>query len=110
MQFSNPRRTAVIENWPSGGKRVTATFEIEATPKKGERAVRTTTGKPQKTTYSNKMVIADGDDGRTYVLAYNSMGCVQVIPGTLKTCEYFWRDGDKAAEFEQIKAVIDSVQ
>ena len=43
--YSNPRMRAVVENWPaSGTKRVTATFEIEVDPKRGERATRTTTG------------------------------------------------------------------
>jgi len=43
MNYSNPRLKAIIENWPNGSRRVTATFEIEHDPKRGERAVRTTT-------------------------------------------------------------------
>ena len=84
MIFSNPRRSAVIEDWPSGSRRVTATFEVEK-GKAGERVVRTTTGKPHKTTYNRKMVIADGDDGRTYLLAICAdYDFVKVIPGTMK--------------------------
>jgi hypothetical protein len=30
LVYSNPRMSATIENWPSGSKRVTAKFEIEA--------------------------------------------------------------------------------
>jgi hypothetical protein len=41
--YSNPRMHAVIENWPSGHDRVTATFSIETDPKRGQRAVRVTT-------------------------------------------------------------------
>lgn len=39
-EYANPRMHAVVENWPSGSKRVTAVFEIEQHPKKGERATR----------------------------------------------------------------------
>jgi hypothetical protein len=65
--YNNPRLTAVIENWPSGSKRVTARFSIEADPKRGERAVRVTTGAPKKLTFARKMRIVDGDDGRIYI-------------------------------------------
>ena len=49
--YSNPRLEAVIENWPSGGKRVVAHFKIEVKGSK-ERGTRFTvdpkTGKPLK--------------------------------------------------------------
>ena len=41
--YSNPRMAATIENWPSGNRRVTATFEIEQHPKRGERVILATT-------------------------------------------------------------------
>jgi hypothetical protein len=66
-EYSNFRTHAVIADWPSGGKRVTATFNIECHPKHGERATRTTTGKPKKHTYGRTVRIVDGDDGKTYV-------------------------------------------
>lgn len=73
--YSNPRQTAVIENWPYGSMRTTATFTIESDPKRGERAVRVTidpkTGRPtapKKLTFAKRMRIVDGDDGRTYIL------------------------------------------
>ena len=52
--YSNPRMQAIIENWPHGKQRVTATFAIEADSKRGERALRTTTGATQKLTYARK--------------------------------------------------------
>lgn len=68
--YSNPRMRAVIENWPMGrDKRATATFEIERS-NRGERAVRTTTGKPKALTYALMSRIVDGDDGRTYILRF----------------------------------------
>jgi hypothetical protein len=55
-EYSNPRMQATIPDWPSGSKRVTANFYIEPDPKgkKGERAVRETTGAPKKDTYADK--------------------------------------------------------
>lgn len=82
--YSNPRTSAVIENWPSGGKRVTATFLIETDPKRGQRACRVTTGKPTKLTYATKMRIVDGDDGRTYIASLTEFGHITVFKGDMK--------------------------
>jgi hypothetical protein len=70
-EYSNPRMSAVIDDWPSGTKRVSAKFEIEQHPTRGERGVRTTTGSPKKLTYVHKARIVDGDDGRTYIAEYS---------------------------------------
>lgn len=70
ITFTNPRHSAVIENWPMGGdRRGRAVFTVEHHPKRGFRASRTTTGKPKHTTYCHAMAIVDGADGRTYILA-----------------------------------------
>lgn len=82
--YSNPRTHALIFNWPSGSKHVTATFTIESDPKRGERAVRTTTGAPKKTTYARKVRIVDGDDGRTYIAELTEYGHVSVMNGDMK--------------------------
>lgn len=78
MTYTNPRRQAVIENWPYGAQRTTATFQIEAKPNKGERATRTTinpkTGRPgaaKVTTFAHRVRIVDGEDERTYLLEDN---------------------------------------
>jgi hypothetical protein len=68
--YSNPRIAATIENWPHGGKRVTAQFYIEEHPTRGQRAVRVTTGAPKKLTFAKQMRIVDGDDGRTYIATH----------------------------------------
>jgi hypothetical protein len=73
--YSNPRLHAVIENWPSGQHRTTATFTIERHPRRGERGTRTTvnpkTGQPSAPkvlTYARRARIVDGSDGKTYIL------------------------------------------
>lgn len=83
LTYSNPRMTAIIDNWPSGSKRVTARFEIEQTPR-GERAVRTTTGEPKKLTFSKMQRIVDGSDGRTYIAEYSQYGHISVMRGDMK--------------------------
>jgi hypothetical protein len=81
--YSNPRLHAVIPNWPSGAKRVTATFFIEQTSK-GERGMRTTTGTAKKLTYARKARIVDGDDGRTYIAELTIYGAVSIMRSDMK--------------------------
>ena len=83
MNYTNPRMSATIENWPSGSKRVTAVFEIEQN-KKGERATRKTTGALKKLTYATKARIVDGDDGRTYIAELSVYGHVSIMCGDMK--------------------------
>ena len=82
--YSNPRMSATIDNWPSGSQRVTAQFAIEADPKRGERATRTTTGATKKLTFARKMRIVDGDDGRTYIAALTGYGHITIHKGDMK--------------------------
>jgi hypothetical protein len=88
INYTNPRMRAVIPDWPSGSKRVTAVFEIETEPKSGkQRAVRTTTGAPKKLTYAQQARIVDGDDGRTYIIELSIYGHVSVMRGDMKIQE-----------------------
>jgi hypothetical protein len=82
-QYSNPRLTAEIDNWPSGSRRVTAKFYVETTPR-GERAVRVTTGAPVKLTFARRMRIVDGDDGRTYIARDHGHGMISIFRGDMK--------------------------
>jgi len=85
MTYSNPRLWAVIENWPLGrDQRGPARFSIEKDAKRGERAVRTTTGAPKKLTYALKARIVDGDDGRTYLAMLSGFGLVSIMRGDMK--------------------------
>ena len=76
IKFSNPRKNAEIHDWPIGGNvRGIAKFEVEYVKNKGQRVARTTQNKtltgwnaPRWTTYADKCVIVDGDDGKTYLL------------------------------------------
>ncbi len=92
MKFSNPRTTAVFENWPFGGaQRCRMEFKIECHPKRGERCLRWSTSahgrvsKPKKSTYSTMCRIVDGDDGKTYILEYHQhSGMVSIRESNLK--------------------------
>ena len=80
--YSNPRLRVEIPNWPLGrDTRGLAVFEVESNGK-GERAVRTTTGKPKKLTYAVKVRIVDGDDGRTYIAELSRYGLISIMRGT----------------------------
>ena len=83
ITYSNPRMIAEIENWPSGTKRVTATFWIEI-GKRGERAVRVTNGAPKKLTFAKQMRIVDGDDGKTYIAALTYWDHITIYRGDMK--------------------------
>ena len=96
MNYTNPRMKAEIENWPSGQHRVKAIFEIEQNPKRGERAIRTTTGAPKKLTFAEKARIVDGDDGRTYVLELSRMfGHISIMKGDMKFQHEVIFEGDE---------------
>jgi len=84
MKYSNPRMRAVMNNWPSGSKRVTAVFEIERHKWRGERAIRTTTGSPKVLTFAKMARIVDGDDGRTYIAELSPYGHITIIRGDMK--------------------------
>lgn len=89
-QYRNPRKDAVISDWPCGRLRTTATFSVEADAKRGERAVRVTvdpkTGRatePKKLTYAMQSLIVDGDDGKTYILNL-TQSFIGVMRGDMK--------------------------
>lgn len=110
LTYSNPRKSLVIDNWPSGAHKTTATFTVEAVKGK-ERAVRVTinpkTGKanaPKKLTYALKVVYADGSDGKLYILEFNSFGFITVMQGTFDYAhESIFPDNPR---FEAVKALI----
>jgi hypothetical protein len=88
LKYSNPRMSAIIENWPSSfNKRVTAVFAIEQHPKRGERAIRSTAGATKKLTFSRFARIVDGSDGRTYIAGFNEFGSVSIMRGDMKLQE-----------------------
>lgn len=76
LTYTNPRKSVVIDNWPAGGKQVTAFFSVEKGKGNLERAVRVTSkpcdskvfNTPKKLTYARKVAYVDGSDGRLYIL------------------------------------------
>ena len=85
LTYSNPRVKAVIPDWPSGSKRVTAIFYIERGPgSKGERAVRVTTGNAKKRTYARFARIVDGSDGKTYIAEISAYGGISIMQSNMK--------------------------
>lgn len=100
MQFSNPRRLAMFEDWPIGGaNRGKCVFKVEVTAR-GERVLKTTTNKhgrwckPKATTYSTKCAIVDGDDGRTYILHLSDYG-IHVRTHDDMSAGYHGRDSEQ---------------
>ena len=92
--YSNPRMSAVIEDWPYGSLRTTATFKIETVPGRGQRGVRTTidpktgrTSAPKMLTYTRQARIVDGSDGRTYIAEYSIYEFVTIMRSNMKLQE-----------------------
>ncbi len=92
MKYSNPRMHAVVENWPHGALRTTATFNVETHPRTGmQRATRTTvdpkrggTSKPKLGVYAPRVRIVDGDDGRTYIASLTMYRSISVTQGNMQ--------------------------
>ena len=104
IKYSNARRKAEIPDWPHGQQRVTARFWIEG--KEGrERACRQTTGKVKKLTFARRMMIVDGDDGKTYILA-ETYGLFCVMQGNMKYEEETIHSSN-AERFAEISELMD---
>lgn len=76
IKFSNPRLTAEFDDWPIGGsERGLCKFTTEE--KKGKFRVLKATAKngvfrkPKASTYSGKLAIVDGEDGKTYIISFS---------------------------------------
>jgi hypothetical protein len=110
MIYSNPRKFANFNDWPSGGKRVTCTFAVESHPKKGERVGRTTTGATKYSTYSPKVAIVDGDNGRTYILSNSKYGGghLSVHDSAFMSHESFFSDHPRYNEMLELLNAADA--
>lgn len=96
ISFTNPRLNATFGDWPLGfNARGTCTFVVETHPKRGQRVLRTTTGKPKASTYSDKCCIVDGSDGKTYLLHYSKLyEAVSIYQSDNQHNAHFGRAGD----------------
>lgn len=102
LTYSNPRMRAAIENWPSGRQRVTAIFEIEETSR-GQRGTRVTTGAKKTLTYAKKARIADGNDGKTYILNMTEFGHISVMQSNMQfNKEAIFPDNPRYADITQL--------
>jgi len=134
--YTDPRSETQIDDWPSGGKRVTAKLWIETDAKRGQRAVRATLrprynwsfrthrckhhrptrtlaggdwGEPKKLTYSAVQRIVDGSDGKTYIAALRlPYGFITIYQGNLQYSEEIIFPHDNEARFRQICALLDA--
>ena len=85
LTFSNPRKSAIIENWPKGFReKCTATFTVECDQKKGERLKREITGKPVYSRWNKSITLVDGSDGKTYFFEHSYSGGISVMQGDMK--------------------------
>lgn len=94
MKLTNPRLTATISDWPIGrSQTTTAVFTVEDKPGHGQRVSRCTQkasgdwAKAKYTTYAPQFLIADGDDGRTYLVSRETLDAVFIWPGTMQGSE-----------------------
>ena len=107
MNYKNPTRELVIEDYPLGGnKRGKCVFRVESN-KRGERVMRQTFGKPKYTTYAVKCAIVEGEeDGRTYILQLTEWGSVNVERSDFMSHEYV-TGGERLVMLRQL---LDGVQ
>lgn len=94
LTYSNPRLSAVFEDWPHGAHRTRATFTVESKDGKGQRAVRVTidpkTGResaPKTLTYGRQARIVDGDNNRTYLAMLTEFGHISIMRADMKFSE-----------------------
>ena len=94
---------AVVDNWPSGGKRVTARFAIETHPKRGQRGMRRTTGKVKTLTYCHQARLVDGDDGRIYIAEITlHWRFIHIRGGDLMNAETIFPDNPRYPEIRAL--------
>ena len=89
------RKEDRIEGWPVGSnKRATAVFTHETKPKRGQRIVRVTTGKPKPSTYYLLVCLANGSDGKTHYIGLTQFGHLAVMSCDMKHSDFSVFRGD----------------
>jgi hypothetical protein len=113
--YSNPETARNVEGWPFGSDlRTTAHFYVETDPKRGQRAVRRTIdprdgtlSKPKKGTYSPRVRIMTGSDGKTYIVSFGC-GSFYIMQGNMKFFEEAIYSGDP--RFDAMVAIFFSLE
>lgn len=106
----------VVTDYPYGQLRTSCTWSIESSVKNGTRVSRQTinpkTGKacaPKRTTYSQATYLAQGDDGRTYIVTASGANSVSVSEGSGKFCRVGYYT-PRHPEFEALATAIGMVR
>ena len=86
--LSNFRKEETIQDWPLGSnKRGPCVFQHESN-KKGQRILRTTTGKPKASTYYVRVCLVDGSDGKTHYIGWSEFGFLSVQSCDMKLSDF----------------------
>ena len=105
IQYTNPQKLLVIQNWPLGGsRRGEAVFQVESMPR-GERVLRTTTGKPKASIYFDIVRLFTGSDGKTYYIGMSHNRMLTVMGGDMKFVESIFPQDNR---FARIKEMLES--
>lgn len=92
--LSNFRKQETIQDWPLGGsKRGPCVFTHEAN-NRGQRIVRTTTGKPKASTYYIRVCLVDGSDGKTHYIGYSIYNFLSVMSCDMKLQDFTIQPAD----------------
>ena len=111
-KLSNPRRDAVLGDWPSGRVRVNCRFWIESDPKRGERVCRQIEDKngrfckPKRKTYCTRACIVDGDDGRTYLLEQARFGFITIASHDMKYDVETIHEDDNPSYYAELSGLL----
>ena len=103
LTYSNPRMQAVAQC--PRKTRIIAKFQIEQS-KRGQRALRQTTGAVKASTYAKMTRIVDGSDGKIYIAQLTPSGPISILRDNLNCWQevIFQNDGRYAPIFELFAA------
>ena len=115
LTYSNPRKSVVIEDWPSGSYKTKATFVVESAPKGNqERAVRVTvnpkTGRannPKKLTYATLVRFVDGSDGKLYIIEKSIYSFISVMKGTMDFQHEVIHESQQSERYKEIMKLFE---
>jgi len=106
FSLSNFRKEETIQDWPIGGNRRGPAVFTHESNKRGQRLLRTTTGKPKPSTYYERVCLVDGSDGKTHYIGWSS-GFLSVMSCNMEHQDFsiFSNEANFAEYKEQLFAV-----
>lgn len=91
INYSNPRKTLVVEDWPWSKYKTRATFQVEYKRGHGDRCSRVVVNPktgveaaPKYTTYGRIVRIVDGDNGRTYIATMTMYSHISILQANMQ--------------------------